>query len=197
MRAQNARRVLLVGSVPLSSSSTVFKDVAIALGGLVPRIPDGETGVRTNWIAWQEDVARRNPAFAKISEWSLHGHMFGIYDLKAGFHATDVDFGSLGYAEAAKQSYAEFKRLRDAGGIPPDTRFQVSLPTPLPVVTSFFPKQLAFALEPNYERSLTAELDEMCGAIPRADLAIQWDIGSCPCSVRIIEMDRSRGTYRA
>jgi hypothetical protein len=53
------RPVLLVGSVPLNSSASVFEMVGTRLGELVKRIPDGETGVRKNWIEWQADVMKR------------------------------------------------------------------------------------------------------------------------------------------
>jgi len=51
----NPRRVLLVGSIPLKSAAEVFAAVGKTLGGLVPRIPDGETGERINWIMFQAD----------------------------------------------------------------------------------------------------------------------------------------------
>jgi hypothetical protein len=48
--------VLLVGSVPLESSSTVFEAVGTKLGKLVKRVPDGETGARKDWVVWQADA---------------------------------------------------------------------------------------------------------------------------------------------
>ena len=42
--------VHLVGSVPLSDSSEVFRIAGSILGDRLLRMPDGEIGVRSNWI---------------------------------------------------------------------------------------------------------------------------------------------------
>jgi 4-hydroxy-tetrahydrodipicolinate synthase len=54
----------LVGSVPLQSAEDVFRTVTGILNGRLRRIPDGETGVRSNWIGWQSDVMARVPQLA-------------------------------------------------------------------------------------------------------------------------------------
>ena len=46
-------------------------------------------------------------------------------------------FEKIGYAAEAINSYARFKLLRADGLIPPATRFQVSLPTPTAVISTF------------------------------------------------------------
>ena len=43
--------VHLVGSVPLSDSSEVFRTAGSILGDRLLRMPDGEIGVRSNWIS--------------------------------------------------------------------------------------------------------------------------------------------------
>jgi len=48
--------VLLVGSIPLASCEEVFQRMAAELGDRVDRIPDGETGPRSDWIVWQYPV---------------------------------------------------------------------------------------------------------------------------------------------
>src|SRR5271154_4086151 len=53
------RPVLLVGSVPLESPSAVFAEAGARLGSLARRIPDGETGVRKDWIFWQGAAVAR------------------------------------------------------------------------------------------------------------------------------------------
>ncbi len=53
------RPVLLVGSVPLTSPSAVFAEAGARLGSLAKRIPDGETGVRKDWIFWQGAAVAR------------------------------------------------------------------------------------------------------------------------------------------
>src|ERR1700751_2819120 len=51
---------LLVGSIPLNSAGDVFRATA-ALAGRVKRFPDGETGVRSDWIVWQYPVLNAGP----------------------------------------------------------------------------------------------------------------------------------------
>src|SRR5256885_1844921 len=58
MKPQGAH---LVGSVPLAGSGEVFSAVAQGLGSRLKRIPDGETGPRSNWIAWQLAVFEKMP----------------------------------------------------------------------------------------------------------------------------------------
>ena len=45
--------VLLLGSVPLTDAETVIRKCSKDLGEYIPYIPDGETGERGNFIAWQ------------------------------------------------------------------------------------------------------------------------------------------------
>src|SRR5947209_583926 len=56
----------LVGSVPLANSEEVFRTASSILGDRLYRIPDGETGARTNWIGWQVAFFEKNPAFELI-----------------------------------------------------------------------------------------------------------------------------------
>jgi hypothetical protein len=55
--------VHLVGSVPLSSPEEVFRTVAAELGDRLRRVPDGETGPRSDWIVWQYPVLSSRPQF--------------------------------------------------------------------------------------------------------------------------------------
>jgi hypothetical protein len=50
----------LVGSVPLASSEAVFRAIAAEIGDRVRRIPDGETGPRSDWIVWQLGPTQRH-----------------------------------------------------------------------------------------------------------------------------------------
>jgi hypothetical protein len=176
--ASNARPVLLVGSVPLASATDVFVAVADVLGEDVGQIPDGETGERSGWIAWQRKRVARTPGLEVGGERVV---MDGLirheqYRVAPGVDASEIRFGSLGYAEAASESYGEFRRLRMQGRIPAETRFQVSLPTPLAVMFSFVVPAQVRSLWPAYSRRLFEELDEICAAVPHDDLAIQWDL---------------------
>jgi hypothetical protein len=164
----------LVGSVPLEGSTEVFRAACAALGRHLRRVPDGETGRRSNWIAWQLAVFERVPGLE--SEVVDMGYLKRAkFRLRPGASAADVSFPALGYAAAARASYEEFRRMREAGDIPSHVRFLVCLPTPFaPLHAYVFPDSQA-ALEPRYESRMQAELQEILAAIPAADLALQWD----------------------
>ena len=63
-----ARNVHLVGSVPLANAADVFETVSEALGPRITRLPDGETGARSDWITWLEPAFADNPALVKSGE---------------------------------------------------------------------------------------------------------------------------------
>ncbi|MCW5773309.1 MAG: hypothetical protein KIT16_16835 [Rhodospirillaceae bacterium] len=165
------REILLVGSVPLGSAEQVFATCAGALDGRVKRLPDGETGPRTNWIAWQRGLLADNPALRQLPA----SGPFPVFVLNPD-HRGPVKFGPLGYAAAAKESYAVFRRLRAEGRVPPGMRFQVSLPTPLAVVAQYIEASAQDAVEVPYQARLLEEAEEIFAAIPAADLAVQWDV---------------------
>ena len=181
MTDAKGRPVLLVGSVPLESSSAVFEAVGTKLGRLVKRVPDGETGARKDWVVWQADVFKNAKGLEPGSTRELQGgYRFILYKVKPG---ETVKFGPLGYAAAAIRSYEDFKRARSEGKIPTGTRFQVSLPTPIAVVMTFSDPQAIAQIWPIYEARLNEEIAEMAAAIPHRDLAIQWDIAAEICFV--------------
>ena len=165
------RSVLLVGSVPLASASEVFTAVAATLGGLAPRIPDGETGERLGWIAWTRDHLRKLPALEAIGRRGEPGPRFRLKST-----ASVNDLGPLQYAPAAIQSYAEFRALRSQGKIPAGVRFQVSLPTPFGIVFGLFPDSDLATIWQLYEQRMVAEIAAIAAAVPPQDLALQWDI---------------------
>ncbi|HWS07159.1 MAG TPA: hypothetical protein VN362_04960, partial [Xanthobacteraceae bacterium] len=115
-----ARNVYLVGSVPMANAAEVFETVSAALGARIKRLPDGETGARGDWITWLEPVFADNAALQKSGEFfRVHASGTGRerYALKPGFSAETVRFDNLFYADIAKTSYADFRRLKDAGKI--------------------------------------------------------------------------------
>src|SRR5262245_37092212 len=164
----------LNGSVPLESSDEVFRTVAGILGPWLRRIPDGETGVRSNWIRWQVDFLTACPALEQRGAHVAYSRS-GPISLREGASASDVRFHELGYAAAARQSYPVFRELKATGVIPTRCRFQVSLPTPLATVTTFIRQQDRAAVEPAYEQRMLEELGEITASIPHAELAVQWD----------------------
>ncbi len=165
------RDILLVGSVPLGSPEIVFAACAGALGSSVKRLPDGETGPRTNWIAWQRAVLAANPGLRQLPGTGP----IPVFVLNSEQRAP-LAFGELGYAKAALQSYAVFRRLKQAGKIAAAHRFQVSLPTPLAVVAQYVEASAQSAVEPAYRAQLVAEADAILATIPHNELALQWDV---------------------
>jgi hypothetical protein len=166
----------LVGSVPLADAEAVFRAAAGALGGPLKRIPDGETGVRSNWIGWQFHVMAANPQLELVPPDAPEQTARPRFRLRADADPSQLTFGNLGYADAAIASYATFAALQRAGEIPNGVRFLVSLPTPLAPVVGFVIPRDQPAVEPPYEARLLAELDQLCAAIPYEQLAVQWDI---------------------
>ena len=173
--------VYLVGSVPMASASEVFETVSAALGSRIKRLPDGETGERGDWITWLEPAFSENPAFQKSGEvFQLHQSAKGRerYSLRPGVEPRDVRFDNLFYAEIAKKSYDEFKRLKNAGRIPADMKFQVDLAPAHSVIWLFVVDSLHAAIDPIYNDALKREIDKIADAIPHNELAIQFDVAS-------------------
>ncbi|MHB8691021.1 MAG: hypothetical protein ACYDHH_07210 [Solirubrobacteraceae bacterium] len=173
----SARRVHLVGSVPLQSASEVFRAAAGALGPYLDRIPDGETGERSTWIAWQAKYFAEHPAFELEEPPAGRYAPLPRYRLKATARAAELAWADgIGYASVAIDSYAVFAALKSDGVIPSHVKFQVSLPTPVAPVAQFVSHADQAAVESAYERQLMGELDQICAAVPADQLAIQWDV---------------------
>lgn len=168
------RGVHLCGSVPLADAETVFTEAARRIGKHLKRIPDGETGVRDNWVVWQLPKMQAHPDLETIPPPSPEYGPSERVRPKPGVDPASIDFGPLGYAEAALESWRVFHRLREDGTIPAGIRFQVSLPTPIAVIGAFVAGPQG-ELERRYEARLLDELAVILGTIPAEDLAVQWD----------------------
>jgi SAM-dependent methyltransferase len=169
------RGVHLVGSVPLASADEVFRTIAAALPDQVRRIPDGETGPRSDWIVWQYPVLSSRPQFEVVPPAPGHYRALPRLRVRDGENAEAIRFEALGYAQAAISSYRVFATLKRDGLVPRGCRFQVSLPTPLAPISAFIATENQAALEPVYESRMLEELGEVLDAIPSEQLAIQWD----------------------
>lgn len=174
--------VLLVGSVPRESAEEVFKTCSSILGDHLQALPDGEVGVRKSWIQCQaigvfdkhpaiETVRRPQSADGLATDYTDNW----IFRVRPGIHA--LEFGDLGYARWAVDSYEVFRELRRQNEIPNSMRFQVSLPTPLAGCATYFDRpgdrELVYRA---YEPAIMREASEICRQIPVQDLAIQWDV---------------------
>ena len=74
-----------------------------------------------------------NPAGRTVPIRDLDGGVSrenNLFVLNPEIALDEIEFRPLGYTSAALDSYADFKALKDAGKIPANVRFQVSLPTP-------------------------------------------------------------------
>src|SRR5438270_13573228 len=102
---QPPRGVHLNGSIPLANAEEVFRVTSSILGEHLYRIPDGETGVRTNWIGWQIDVLARNSSFEMISLDPNAYASLPHFRMRPGASTGDYVFDQLGYADAALSFY--------------------------------------------------------------------------------------------
>jgi hypothetical protein len=172
---------LLTGSVNYDDAERTMRTVAAILGDHVRRIPDGEVGKRFHWIMFQPDVLGQAEGIERVGAEPIPfpaGIDARPLRLAEGVDAGEIALSPLGYAAAALESYPLFARLREEGVIRAGIRFQVSLPTPVAVVSSFFQGEDRAAIEPVYADALLGELEQICAAIPPSDLAIQWDVAS-------------------
>ena len=169
------RGVHLVGTIPLGDSENVFRTTAKILGPRLRRVTDGETGGRLNWIEWQLQRLMAHPQFDVLASDPKYGPAPRVR-LKDGVTFDDVRFGQLGYADEAKPSWAMFARLQGEGVLPPQWRFQVSLPTPMAPVDAWVDFDQRPAIEPVYEAAMHHELEQILGFVPPDRLAVQWDV---------------------
>lgn len=168
----------LVGSVNLDSSETVFRAAGWNCGAELDAIPDGETGERFHWILFQGKRFDLTDGLERVGAEPIELAGFDVrpFALDGSVEPSDIEFPDLGYAEAAKHSYAVFKHLKQEMVIPEGVRFQVSLPTPVATVTTFVVPEERGLLEEAYERALLKELAEIVKAVPAEELSVQWDM---------------------
>jgi hypothetical protein len=173
---ENPYGIHLVGSIPLDSNEEVFKTISSSLGRYVRRIPDGETGIRADWIGWQLPFLSKTPGLEVVPPDFEHYAPLPRVKLVEGFDPAQLKIGNIGYAETALNSWEKFQQLQSEGVIPAHVRFQVCLPTPLATVNFFVMPESKALVEPAYEARMMAELAEITAAIPPEKLSIQWDV---------------------
>lgn len=174
-----ARGAHLVGGLAAPTAADAMTTTAEVLGQHLTRLTDGETGARSQWIWWQIDrlVALDGivlgPAQVNPETGNPDYSVFPGLEVEEG---VTIPPRALGYADAAAESYAEFRRLREAGVIPAGVRFQVSLPTPYAVVVAWSSGESQRRLWAPFKAALYEEAAAIAGEIPAEDLAIQWDV---------------------
>src|SRR5579875_1089078 len=120
------RPIHLVGGVPLDARA-VFDLAGANFGALAKRLPDGEK--KRGWLRPQAPIVGRAAGMIPGGTARYLTMTNQRYRPAPGQDVNAIDFGSLGYLDAALESYALFVAARDAGKIAAGTRFQVSLPT--------------------------------------------------------------------
>lgn len=177
--ANASGNILFVGSIGLENTDSVFQSLAGTVAGAAKRYPDGETGVRTHWIRWQQRILDESPAF-EIDDDNARFKGFKdtakrtVYRIVEG--ATNISFDNIGYADEALRSWSVFRKLKDRGVIPQDVRFQVSLPTPSAFLNCFLVYDDRAKVEAPYKEAMARETARIVSGIPAGELAIQWDV---------------------
>jgi hypothetical protein len=184
--------VLLKGSVPLPTTTSVLTILSKSFPSMT-RLPDGETGIRKNYIFFQLAVFSQCPwvltPFELYEEQGVHEREEKTIDVEASVDSTqaakkEINLNDTGYATAALASYEEFKKARDEGIIGKGVRFQVSMPMPFEVPAFCILPEFQGEVEKLYTEKLVEDLKAIQNAIPAEDLAIQFDV---PFAIAMLE----------
>ena len=177
MSTQSSLEVLLVGSSPLGSTEVFLTTTSGALAQRLHRIPDGETGARSNFIAWQHPnipIEIIQPRWGGQPSPESRAKIYSLDDIKP-----------TGYDDQAIASYAIFRNLKAQGKLQPSMRFQVCLPTPLSVIRGFVEDDGVCAqVDPLYEQRIAQAVHNIQQQIPASELSIQWDL---PTEIAVLE----------
>ena len=187
--------IMLVGSLPFETVEEGLRAVGSKLGDNVIAIPDGEVGPRKMWCMFlatdtyskhPDLVESRRPSPAVISNEEkpvgdkktrpgAAPEYHWTFQVKSG--VKHLDLGELGYAAAARKSYAIFRRLRDERVIAKGVRFQASLVATDSGTNVYFDDVANWpTVHDAYVRAMKAEISKMLEVIPADDLLIQLDL---------------------
>jgi hypothetical protein len=167
------------GSVNLADTASVMREIVGRVPAGLRRIPDGETGERGGWIFFQANLFLGVPWLVPAKQVDVvAGDYEGMPQLQLadGADPATVKWPSPGYADHYRQSYATFSALREEGTVPAGVRFQVEYPTPFASVSAYIVPEQQQTLLPAYERAMFADLERLLAAIPRHEVAVQWDV---------------------
>ncbi len=193
------KELLLVGSIPLTTAEDVIRMFGPPLGRYLHAMPDGEIGDRRWWVVRLSfQVFNTHPDLEILSrpardngvERLIPRDRSDMWTFKVRDGVDHVRFGDrgwrLGFARDALNSYFVFKTLRAEGLLPPDIRFQLSMPLVNSVVrkSTFTEPGDLERVRSGYEDAVKAELENIVANIPNDDLAIQYD-----CSHEITDVN--------
>jgi hypothetical protein len=167
------------GSVNLADAESVMREIVSRVPVGLRRIPDGETGDRGNWIAFQMQKFLQSLSLVSARPLqAVPGDYAQIPQLRLaeGVDPAQMRWPNLGYADAYLGSYATFAALRGEGVIPGGVRFQVEYPTPLASISAYIVPEQQQPLLGSYERAMFADLARLLAAVPADDVAVQWDV---------------------
>lgn len=167
-----------MGSLNTETAAESFEKVSQYIGESVKRIPDGEVGRRFHWILFQESYLESTKGLERVGNERIDYIGYDLRKFRIGDNVKPetIVIKNLGYADAAIDSYSVFKEFKDSGRIGDNVRFQVSLPTPVAVVSTFVVDEDKVEVEKIYEKALLVEIDRILEAVPEKELAIQFDI---------------------
>ena len=124
------RMAHLVGSLPGETPEQAMSTALQVLGPRLRSLPDGETGVRRNWVISIVDSLRDHPdlELVKQGDWSDYDKTPTLR-IRPGhtLYGANLDFG---HVAAVRDSHPVFERLRDHFGLP-DLVFQSGVPSDL------------------------------------------------------------------
>ena len=186
---RNTRPVLLVGSINLSDRGEVFSAVSSHLKEEVRSVPDGETGARGTFAAWALNKINSSPEVQVVDTLVFETPQqpapveVTLLAPAEGVDPAKMTIGPFGYAEEAVESYKAFRRAREDGLFRSETRFQISLPTPMWFAMMFVGhrREVLRAIE----RGMAAEIAAFLEEIPAGDVAIQLD-----AALEVVQLDQ-------
>jgi hypothetical protein len=161
------------GSLPFATAEEAFTWVGQTLGERAFRVPDGETGdQRNNWqpqMPWLID----NPTLQRLPDIPWGKWHFEQFAVKAGVEPVFAE--PFEYTAWAIESYATFRKVRDAGGLPARAKLLVTMADGIDGVLGYVERPSFEAIYQAYAKQLEASVRDIAAAIPHEDLAIQWD----------------------
>ncbi|MDA0241574.1 MAG: hypothetical protein O3A84_16340, partial [Proteobacteria bacterium] len=174
----------LVGSVPLNDAEEVFRHIGGELGSCLKRLPDGETGRRSDWIGFVRRGLGKHPDFEKdlvnrpyqFTQWDGKVVMEWPYLKFVKNSARAAVAFETGYADDAIASFRIFERLQGEGVIPTDVRYQACSATPLAIAYMYIKPEDRKDFTTAYTRHLIEEMRKIADAVPHDRLCYQWDV---------------------
>jgi methionine synthase II (cobalamin-independent) len=187
IETQTAKGAHLVGGLKAPDAETAMRMAGRVLGRHLHAVTDGETGERSQWIWFQIGKltsvdgieligTKHNPSGSADRETVYNPDYAEFPSLSVDPSVTELPRRSLGYADAAEQSYAIFKRLREEGALPADMKFQVSVATPYASVVTWVREENQERFFPVYATAIANEVAEIANSIEGRDLVIQYDV---------------------